>query len=186
MAMIRASEMTTLGQKTNPSGTFFQLDRKDSLARPQFKMRGGRLIALVYLLVCHVGCVSPIALGTMETAGSNAPVVFNHLRGGQEESFCIAKYDAVIAATLRAGEALSLEVQEKKVEKDQAYFRFCDAKKDKIEVFVERRSDTMTSITFDVGWFGSLAFERLMARQVISELSQSESFLEDWTPKINN
>jgi len=149
-------------------------------------MKGGRLLALVYLLVGLAGCAAPIALGTMETAGSSAPVVFNHLRGGQEESYCIAKYDAVIAATLRAGEALSLEVQEKKVEKDQAYFRFCDAKKDKIDVFVERRSDTMTSIKLDVGWLGSLAFERLLAQQIISELTQSKSFLEDWTPEINN
>jgi hypothetical protein len=41
----------------------------------------------------------------MGTAGSNAPVVFNNEGGGRGESFWIAKYDDVIAATLRAGEA---------------------------------------------------------------------------------
>ena len=149
-------------------------------------MRLGTLITLVVVLFSNIGCLSPIALSTMGTVGSNAPVVSNHLRVGQSESFCIAKYADVIAATLRAGEALSLEVKENKVEKDQAFFRFYDAKKDGIDLFIERRSDTVTSIKFDVGWFGSVAFGHLMARQIVSELNQSESFLEDWTYKINN
>jgi hypothetical protein len=149
-------------------------------------MRLGTLIALFIALVWNVGCLSPVGLNTMGTAAGNAPVAFNNSGEGQGESFWIAKYDDVIAATLRAGEALSLEIKEKKVEKDQAFFRFYDAKKERIELFVERRSDTMTSIKFDVGWFGSIAFGRLMARQIISELSESDSFLEDWTHKINN
>ncbi len=148
-------------------------------------MRLGILTTLSFILVCNVGCLSPIALSTMGTAGSDAPFVFNHLRGGQAESFCIAKYDDVIAATLRAGEALSLKLIEKKIEKDQVSFRFCDAKKERIDLLIERRSDTMTSIKFDVGWFGSVAFGRIMAQQIVSELNQSESFLEDWTYEIN-
>jgi Protein of unknown function (DUF3568) len=152
----------------------------------KIRMRIGTLIALLFILVCNVGCLSPMALTTMEAAGSDAPTVFNHLRAGQGEGFCIAKYDDVIAATLRAAEVLSLEVKEKKVEKDQAFLRFYDATKEKIDLFIERRSETMTSIKFDVGWFGSIAFGRLMTRQIISELSQSESFLEHWTQKKNN
>ena len=149
-------------------------------------MRIGTLITFLFVFVCNVGCLSPIALSTMGSVGSDAPVVFNRLRGGQGESFCIAKYGDVIDATLRAGEALCLEVKEKKVEKDQTFFRFYDAKKEKIDLFIERRSETMTSIKFDVGWFGPIAFGHLMTRQIISELKQSESFLEDWTHKINN
>jgi hypothetical protein len=34
MAMILASKMTILGLKTDASGTFFQPDQKDRLARP--------------------------------------------------------------------------------------------------------------------------------------------------------
>jgi hypothetical protein len=122
----------------------------------------------------------------MGVAGSNAPVAFNRSGGGQAESFWLANYDDVIEATLRAGETLALEVKERKIEKDQAFIRFYDAKKEKIDLSIERRSDTMTSIKFDVGWFGSVAFGRLMARQIISELNESESFLEDRTHKINN
>jgi hypothetical protein len=149
-------------------------------------MRLGTLIALFICLICNVGCLSPIALNSIGTASGTAPVAFNNLGGGEGESFWIAQYDDVIAATLRAGETLSLEVKENKVEKDQAFFRFYDAKKERIDLFIERRSDTMTSIKFDVGWFGSVAFGRLIAQQIISELNKSESFLEDWTHKTNN
>jgi len=144
------------------------------------------LTTLLVVLVFNIGCHAPIAIGIMGAVGSDSPIVYNHLQGDQSESFCIAKYGDVIAATLNAGEALSLEVKEKKVDKDQAFFRFLDAKKEKIDLFIERRSDTVTSIKFDVGWLGSVAFGRLMARQIVSELNQSESFLEDWTNKIND
>ena len=149
-------------------------------------MRNVRLIALCIVLICNVGCLSPLAVSTIGTAGSNAPVAFNHSGGGKGESFWIAQYDDVIAAALRAGEALSLEVKEKKIEKGQAFFRFYDAKAERIDLFIERRTDTMTSIQFDVGRSGSVAFGRLMARQIIDELNESGSFLEDWTPMIHN
>jgi len=51
----------------------------------------------------------------MGPVASSSPVAFNTSGGGQGESFWIAKYDHVIAATLRAGETPSLEVKEKKL-----------------------------------------------------------------------
>ena len=149
-------------------------------------MRLGTLIALFIVLVCNVGCLSPVAINTMGTAGSNAPVAFSNEGGGQGESFWIAKYDDVVAATLRAGETLSLELKEKRIENDQSFFRFQDVKNERIDLFIERRTDTMTSIKFNVGWFGSVAFGRLLARQIINELNESGSFLEDWTHETNN
>ena len=145
-------------------------------------MRIVRLIALCIVLICNVGCLSPLALSTMGTAGGNAPVAFNNSGGGKGESFWIAQYDDVIDAVLQAGEVLSLELKEKIIEKDQAFFRFHDDKAERIDLFIERRTDSMTSILFDVGRSGSVAFGRLMARQIIDELNESESFLEDWTP----
>jgi hypothetical protein len=149
-------------------------------------MQLGKLIVLFFVLVCNVGCLSPVALTTMGTAGSSAPAAFNNEGGGRGESFWIAKYDNVIAATLRAGEALSLELKEKRIENDQTFFRFYDDKKERIDLFIERRTDTMTSIKFNVGWFGSVAFGRLLARQIIFELNKSGSFPEDWTSETNN
>lgn len=143
-------------------------------------MRSGTLIALFIALICSAGCLAPISTTQMGRATGSAPVSLNYLGGGEGESFWIAPYDDVIAATLRAAGALSLEVKEKEVEQDQASFRFYDTKNKSIRLFIERRTDTMTSIKFDVGWFGSVAFGRLMARQIIDELNDSGSFLEDW------
>ena len=145
-----------------------------------------RLIALLGFLICNVGCLSPIAINTIGAAGSGSPVAFNVLGGGKGESYWIAKYDDVTAAALRAGEALSLEVKEKKIETDRTVIRFSDAQDKKIDLTIDRRTDTMTSILFDVGWFGSVAFGRLLANQIIDELKDSKAFLEDWTPEIKN
>jgi hypothetical protein len=148
-------------------------------------MKLSTLITLIIILVCNVGCLSSIALNSVGAAAGGAPVSFENSGGGKGESFWIASYDDVIAASLRAGEALSLETKEKQIEKDQAFFRFYDAKKEKVDLFIERRSDTVTSIKFDVGWFGSAALGRLMAGQIIIELNETKSFLEDWTPIEN-
>ena len=149
-------------------------------------MSAVKLIGLLFVLIGNAGCLSPIALNTVGTVGSNAPMAFNNEAGGQGESFWIAKYDDVIAATLRAGEALSLELEEKNIENDQTVVRFYDGKKERIDLFIERRTDTMTLIKFDVGWFGSVAFGRLLGRQIVFELRESGSFLEDWTLDPNN
>jgi hypothetical protein len=138
-------------------------------------------------LVCNAGCVAPVPLNTMGGgAGGSAPVSFNNEGGGRGESFWLAKYKDVIAAILRAAEALSLEIKEKRMEDDQAFFRFQDDKGERIDLFVERRTHTMTSIKFRVGWFGSVAFGRLFARQLIYELTASESFLQNDTYETQN
>jgi hypothetical protein len=149
-------------------------------------MRIVRLIVLSIVLTCNVGCLSPLAISTMGTTGTSAPVAFNNSGGGKGESFWIAQYDDVIDAVLQAGEVLSLELKEKTIEKDRAFFRFHDDKAERIDLFIERRTDSMTSILFDVGRSGSVAFGRLMARQIIDELDESGSFLEDWTPMTHN
>ena len=139
-----------------------------------------RPITVFIFLICNVGCLSPFAISTVGSAGSAAPVASNNLGGGKGESFWIAQYDDVIKAVLRAGEVLSLEVEEKNIEKDRAFFRFYDTKAERIALLIERRTDTMTSILFDVGWFGSVAFGRIMFRQIVFELDEAGDFLEDW------
>lgn len=152
----------------------------------KFRIRSGTLIVLFILLVCNVGCIAPIPLSTMGTTGGKAAVSFNNEGGGQGESFWITQYDDVVAAILRAGQALSLNLKEKITEDDQAFFRFYDDKGERIDLFVERRTDSLTSIKFNVGWFGSVAFGRLFARQIIFELDKSGAFLEDWRYEPDN
>jgi len=143
-------------------------------------MRIVRSAALLIILICNAGCLSPLAISTVEGVGSTAPVASNRLGGGKGETFWIAQYHDVIAAVLQAGEVLALELQEERLEQDQAFFRFRDTKAERIDLFIERRTESMTYIKFDVGWFGSVAFGRLMFRQIISELDEAGDFLEDW------
>ena len=143
-------------------------------------MRIVRSTVLLIILICNVGCLSPLAINTVGSAGSAAPVSSNNLGGGRGETFWIAQYRDVIKAVLQAGENLSLELSEERIEQDQAFFRFRDAKAERIDLVIERRTDTMTYILFDVGWFGSVAFGRLMFHQIISELDEAGDFLEHW------
>ncbi len=87
---------------------------------------------------------------------------------------------------MRAADAITLEVKEKQIGKDHAFFRFSDAKGGTVELYIDRRTATMTSVLFDVGWFGSVAFGHLFSNQIIFELNESDSFLEDWTPDISD
>jgi hypothetical protein len=144
-------------------------------------------IALVFLMMFNNGCMAPVALHAAgEAAGGAAPSSFSYLGRGKGESYFIARYDDVVKAAQRAGEVLSLEMQDKKVEAQQASLLYDDGKSDKIKLLIEQRTDTMTSVTFEVGWFGSLAFSHLMARQIIFELSKAHAFLEDRKPQAPN
>ena len=46
-----------------------------------------------------------------------------------------------------------------------------------MDVSVDRRSETMTAIKFDVGWFGPVAFGRLVDQQIVAELNEPGSAL---------
>jgi hypothetical protein len=144
-----------------------------------------KLLGVFVFLICSTGCLSPLAMNTVGAAGRGAPVAFNNLGGGKGETYWIARYDDVIEAALRAGEVMSLVLKDKKIEEDRTFLSFTDLKDKKIDLIIERRTETMTSIMFDVGWNGSATFGRLMANQIIVELQDSNAFLEDWTPKIN-
>ena len=138
-------------------------------------------LALVVFIMINGGCMSPFAIQAAGgAAGGAAPASSDYLGRGKAESYFIAQYDDVITAVMRAGEELSLEMKEKKIDAQWASFQYDDGKSNKIKLLIERRTETMTSIVFDVGWFGSIAFGRLMARQIIVELDQAGAFLEDW------
>ena len=112
-------------------------------------------------------------------ASGGAPVAFNYVGGRKAESFWVAKYNNVIEATQQSAEALSLEIENQTIDQAQAIFCLSNGK-EKIDIFIEPRSDTVVFIKFDVGWFGSVAFARLVVRQIIDELHETESFLEKW------
>jgi hypothetical protein len=45
---------------------------------------------------------------------------------------------------------------------------------------IERRTETVTRVRFNVGVFGSTGIPRLVGRQIIEELKTEKAFLLDW------
>ena len=144
-----------------------------------------RALALFVPIICMTilgGCLSPIAIQAVGgAAGGAAPSASAYRGGGKGESYFIAHYEDVIQAVLKSGKTLSLELEEK-VDPDRASLRYFGGKANKINLVIEPCTETMTSILFDVGWSGSIAFGRLMARQIHFELKEAGAFLVDWTP----
>ena len=137
------------------------------------------LFLFCFLLMCAYGCTAPIAMQGLSTG---VPVAFNGTGQGEGDSAWFARYDDVVHATLRAGEKLSFKLVEKTIEVDQSDFRFVDEKGKRIEILIERRTETLTWARFNVGAFGSTSIGRLMARQIVVEMAEADKFLRDWHP----
>ena len=130
-------------------------------------------------LTCLCGCAAPIAV---QGLGSGVPVAFNSTGSGQGDSAWFARYEDVVQATLQAGEKLSFKLEKKMIEKDQSEFYYVDEKGKKLEILIERRTETVTWASFNVGLFGSVSIGRLMARQIVIEMAEADKFLREWHP----
>jgi len=136
--------------------------------------------AVFYLLLMGLcGCAAPLA---MQGLSSGAPVAFNSTGRGKGESAWFARYDDVVQATLNAGKKLSFKLEKKMIGRDQSTFNYTDDKGTKLEILVERRTETLTRVRFNVGLFGSTSIGRLMARQIVFEIAEADKFLRDWHP----
>ena len=145
--------------------------------------RAFTLFASIFFTTIFGGCLSPLAIQAVGgAAGGAAPSASDYRGAGKGEIYFIAHYEDVIQAVLKSGKILSLELEEKKVDKERAFLRYLGGKENKINLVIESRTETMTSILFDVGWSGSIAFGRLMAQQIHFELKDAGAFLVDWTP----
>ena len=131
------------------------------------------------LWICLCGCAAPLAI---QGLSSGVPVAFNSTGRGQGDSAWFAHYDDVVQATLRAGQKLSLTLENKIIGVDQSTFNYIDDRGSKLEILIQRRTETVTWARFNVGWFGSTSIGRLMARQIVVEVAEADKFLRDWHP----
>ena len=137
-----------------------------------------KMPVLFYLfLACLCGCAAPLS---MQGLSSGVPVVFNSTGSGDGDSAWFARYDDVVQTTLDAGEKLSFTLRQKTIGSDQSEFSFTDDKGAELEISIERRTETVTSVRFNVGLFGSASIGRLMGRQIIIEVAEAGKFLGDW------
>lgn len=144
--------------------------------------RALKWLAPIILTIMLGGCLPTIPIQAVgSAAGGVTPSASEYQGAGKGESYFIAHYDDVIQAVLKSGKTLSLELKEKIVDEDRAFLQYYAGRENRINILVEPRTETMTSILFDVGWTGSIAFGRLMARQINFELEGAGAFLVDWT-----
>ena len=143
---------------------------------------GFALSAVGAVLFISSGCMAPVAFQAAGAIGGASPVAMNLVEKGKAESYWVARYADVVDATIRAGQVLSLELLEKKVEADKTSFRYGYHKGEKAEILVGYRTATMTSVQIDYGVSGSIAFARLMGREIAVELAKAGAFLEDLSP----
>ena len=137
----------------------------------------GAVFCLLLTGLC--GCAAPLAL---QGLGSATPVAFNATGMGTGDSAWLARYDDVVQATLRAGEVLSLNLEKKEIGEGQTVFRYIDGMGKKMDILIERRTETMTYARFSVGLFGSKSMGQLMVRQIIFEVNAEGKFIRDWHP----
>ena len=69
---------------------------------------------------------------------------------------------------------------------DQSDLIYIDEKGAELEIFIERRTKMVTLARFNVGLYGSTSIGRLMARQIVFEMTEAGKFLGDWQPTEND
>jgi hypothetical protein len=134
-----------------------------------------RLTVLCILLASTYGCTACI-IGSAGTVGAGATEAgVTRFELGKVTRFELARYEDVIEASRLAAEDLSLDLKEHKIEKNRASFRYVDDKEQKIDLLIERRTDTIIYIKVDVGIFGPKGLGLLTLNQILSALAEHKT-----------
>lgn len=135
--------------------------------------------ALAGFLFISTGCMAPVAFQAAGAVGGASPVAINLAEKGKAESYWVARYGDVVAATERAAQMLSLELLEKTTGDNRTTLRYGYSKGQQVQIVVEYQTATMTSAQIDYGVAGAAAFANLLAREIAIELRRAGAFLED-------
>jgi hypothetical protein len=132
------------------------------------------LLAVLFILFASTyGCSTACIVGSAATVGAGATEAgVTRFEMGRVTRFEIAQYEDVIETSRLAAENLSLDLEEEKIEENRASFRYRDDKDQKIDLLIERRTDTITYIKVNVGIFGPQGLGLLMLNQILSELPE--------------
>ena len=133
----------------------------------------------IIILCLAAGCTT----GTLITGASSAPSGVSHASGPGSKviSYQMVRFEDAVKATMRAAEALSLETRREDIKEDRVELRYADKRNQAVDIILERRSATITTIQVNAGFFGPKGLTRLVLLQIIEELDQAGAHLEDWT-----
>ena len=133
------------------------------------------LAALCILSASTYGCAACLVSSAPTAGAGAADAGVTRFEMGRVTRFEIAQYENVIEASRVAAENLSLALKKEKIEENQASFRYVDDKDQKIDLLIERRTDTVTYIKVNVGTFGPQSLSLLMLNQILHELPEHET-----------
>jgi hypothetical protein len=133
------------------------------------------LAVLCILLASTYGCTACIVGSAATVGASGAEAGVTRFEMGRVTRFEIAQYEDVIEASRLAAENLALDLKEEKIEENRASFSYLDDKDQRIDLLIERRTDTVTSIKIDVGIFGPPGLGLLTLNQILNELAEHET-----------
>lgn len=125
------------------------------------------------------GCTT----GILISGASSAPAGVSGASGigSKVASYQVVRYEDAVKCAIRAAEALSLHHTSKEIKEDRAELRYADEKDQSVDIVIERRSASLTTIEVNAGIFGPNGFTRLVLLQIIEELEQAKAYLEDWS-----
>jgi hypothetical protein len=130
------------------------------------------LAVLCILWASTYGCSACIVSSAATVGGGAADAGVTHFHMGRVTRFELARYEDVIEASRRATENLSLDLKEEKLEEDRASFSYLDDRDQRIDLLIERRTETITYIKVDIGIFGPKGLGLLMLNQILIELAE--------------
>ena len=130
------------------------------------------ILAIGAIFVCFSsGCTT----GTLISGMGSAPSGVSHASGpgSKVTSYQFIHYEDAVKGTIRAAEALSLENKKKEIEENRAELSYADEKDQVVDIIIERRTATITTIQANAGFFGPKGFSRLMLLQILNELDKA-------------
>ena len=132
------------------------------------------LPCLILLPVGAGGCAAvPLAtLGAVAGATASAVSTGNDIyQLGKLDTAEMARFNDAVPAARRAAAELCLEAQgSERRKRGGLLLSFADAKGAGLKVLVERRTDMLTRVRVDVGWFGSEPTARLFLSRMRAHL----------------
>lgn len=130
------------------------------------------LAVLCILWASTYGCTACMVSSAATVGAGAADAGVTHFDMGRVKRFEIARYEDVIEASRRATEDLSLDLKKEKLEENRASFSYLDDKDQRIDLLIERRTETITYIKVDVGIFGPQGLGLLVLNQILHELNE--------------
>ena len=135
-------------------------------------------ICMGIIILCFIGgCTT----ATLISGASSAPSGVSQASGPGSRviSYQVVHYEDAVKCAIRAAEALSLDNKKKDIKDIRTELRYTDEKDQAVDIIIERRSATITTIQVDAGFSGPQGLTRLVLLQIIEELDKAGATLDD-------